>query len=131
MAEGSNLRLLLDSHVLLWALLDDPRLRSEAREAIGDPANEVSVSAASIWELEIKLTSRKLRIEVELLDEAVRVGYTLLAAHAQHGVTAARLPLHHRDPFDRMLIAQAQLEGLTLVTRDLRFEPYGIPTLAA
>jgi PIN domain nuclease of toxin-antitoxin system len=91
----------------------------------------VSVSAASIWELEIKLTSRKLRIEVELLDEAVRVGYSLLAVLAQHGVTAARLPLHHQDPFDRVLIAQAQLEGLTLVTRDSRFELYGIPTLAA
>jgi PIN domain nuclease of toxin-antitoxin system len=91
----------------------------------------VSVSAATIWELEIKLASRRLRIEVELLDEAVRVGYDLLAVLASHGVAAARLPLHHRDPFDRMLIAQAQLEGLTLVTRDPLFEPYGVSTLQA
>ncbi len=116
---------------MLWALADDPRLREEAREAIKEPANDVNVSAASIWELEIKLASRKLRIEVELLDEVIRVGYSLLAVHAHHGVAAARLPVHHRDPFDRILIAQAQVEGLTLVTRDARFEPYAVVTMAA
>lgn len=109
----------------------DRRLGSAAREAIRGPENDVAVSAASIWELEIKIASGKLRIEVELLDETRRVGYYLLPVAAEHGVAAARLPLHHRDPFDRMLIAQAQVEGLTIVTRDPRFAPYGVMTLAA
>jgi PIN domain nuclease of toxin-antitoxin system len=91
----------------------------------------VAVSAASIWEIEIKLASGKLKIEVELLDEVVRVGYSLLPIISQHGVAAARLPVHHRDPFDRMLIAQAQLEGLTIVTRDPRFAPYSVATMPA
>jgi PIN domain nuclease of toxin-antitoxin system len=77
------------------------------------------------------MASGKLKIDVELLDEVGRVGYSLLAVVAEHAVAAARLPQHHGDPFDRMLIAQAQLEGLTLVTRDPRFEPYAVSTMAA
>jgi PIN domain nuclease of toxin-antitoxin system len=77
------------------------------------------------------VASGKLKIDVELLDEVIQVGYSLLAVLAEHAVAAARLPQHHRDPFDRMLIAQAQLEGLTLVTRDPRFEPYSVATMAA
>ena len=129
--ERSNLRLLLDSHVVLWALADDPRLGAQARAAMRDPANEVAVSAASIWELEIKVASRRLRVDAELLPEVVQVGYSLLDVTAAHGVAAARLPLHHSDPFDRMLIAQAQLENLTLVTRDPLFAPYAVARLAA
>jgi PIN domain nuclease of toxin-antitoxin system len=91
----------------------------------------VSVSAASIWEIEIKQASGKLRIDVELLDEVTAVGYPILAILGQHGVAAARLPLHHRDPFDRMLIAQAQAEALTIVTRDPRFAPYSVATMPA
>jgi PIN domain nuclease of toxin-antitoxin system len=121
----------LDSHALLWALRGDRRLGSQAREAIRDPENDVAISAASIWELEIKIAAGKLRIEVELLAEVRRVGYAVLPIAAEHGVTAARLPLHHRDPFDRMLVAQAQLEGLIIVTSDPRFEPYGVATMAA
>jgi PIN domain nuclease of toxin-antitoxin system len=115
----------------VWALLDEPRLRGEARGMIQEPENDVLVSAASIWELEIKMAAGKLRIDVELLEEVIRVGYSVLQVLAQHGVAAARLPLHHRDPFDRMLIAQAQAEGLTIVTRDRRFEPYAVATMAA
>jgi PIN domain nuclease of toxin-antitoxin system len=91
----------------------------------------VAVSAASIWEIEIKLASGKLRIDVELLDEVIRLGYSVLTILAQHCVAAARLPIHHRDPFDRLLIAQAQLEGLTIVTRDPRFAPYSVATMPA
>ena len=116
---------------MLWALHDDERLDEEARTAIQDPDNLVAVSAASIWEIEIKVALGKLKIDVELLDEVTRVGYSLLAIFGEHAVAAARLPPHHRDPFDRMLIAQAQLEGLTLVTGDPRFEPYAVATMAA
>ncbi|MBA2361885.1 MAG: type II toxin-antitoxin system VapC family toxin [Actinobacteria bacterium] len=125
------MRLLLDSHALLWVLRDDRRLNRDARAAIEEPDNHVAISAVSIWEIEIKLASGKLKIEVELLDEVIRVGYSLLAIVPQHGIAAARLPLHHRDPFDRMLIAQAQLEGLTIVTRDPRFAPYSVATMPA
>ncbi len=131
MAARSSLKLLLDSHVVLWVLADDPRLGTEARDAIGDPENDVAVSAASIWELEIKVATGRLRIDAELLPEVVQVGYGVLDITAQHGVAAARLPLHHRDPFDRLLVAQAQLEGLTLVTRDALFAPYAVDRLAA
>lgn len=89
------------------------------------------MSAASVWELEIKVASRRLRVDAELLPEVVQVGYTLLEVTAEHGVAAARLPLHHRDPFDRMLIAQAQVEDLTLVSRDPLFGPYAVSRLAA
>jgi PIN domain nuclease of toxin-antitoxin system len=77
------------------------------------------------------VASGKLRIDVELLDEVARIGYSVLSILAEHAVAAARLPQHHRDPFDRMLIAQAQLEGLTIVTRDPGFEPYSVATMAA
>jgi PIN domain nuclease of toxin-antitoxin system len=76
------------------------------------------------------VASGKLKIDVGLLDEIARVGYSFLAILPEHAVAAARLPQHHRDPFDRMLIAQAQLEGLTLLTRDPHFEPYAVATLA-
>lgn len=112
-------------------MADDPELGADAREAIGEPSNEVVVSAASIWELEIEIASRRLRIDADLVPEVVRVGYSLLDITAEHGVAAARLPLHHRDPFDRMLVAQAQLEELTLVSRDPRFEPYTVATMSA
>lgn len=98
---------------------------------IRDPDNDVVVSAASVWELELKIAQGKLESDAELLEEVRRVGYRVLAIAGEHAVVAARLPLHHRDPFDRMLVAQAQLEGLTIVTRDPRFEPYSVATLAA
>ena len=109
----------------------DRRLGSDLRGAIRDPENDVAVSAASIWELEIKIAAGKLQSDVELLEEIRRVGYRVLPIAAEHGVAAARLPPHHRDPFDRMLIAQAQLEGLTVVTSDPRFERYAVATMPA
>jgi len=103
----------------------------ETRRRIRDPENDVVVSAASLWELEIKIASGKLESDTELLDEVRRVGYRVLPIAAAHGVAAARLPMHHRDPFDRVLIAQAQLEGLTVVTADPRFGLYAVRMMAA
>jgi PIN domain nuclease of toxin-antitoxin system len=112
-------------------LRGDRRLSSEARRSIRDPDNDVAVSAASIWELEMKIAAGKLESDVELLEEVVQVGYRVLPITAEHGVRAARLPMHHRDPFDRMLIAQAQLEGLSVVTSDPRFALYAVATMPA
>lgn len=117
--------------MLYWALRADRRLGPDARRRIRDPENDVVVSAASLWELEIKIASGKLESDVELHEEVRRVGYRVFPITAEHGVAAARLPMHHRDPFDRVLIAQAQLEGLTIVTADPRFELYTVQTMAA
>jgi PIN domain nuclease of toxin-antitoxin system len=124
------LRLLLDTHVLIWWARDEP-LAPAAHEAIASPTNEVSVSAASVWEAGIKVTLGKLRLGRDLADETARHGFTELSVTFAHARAASQLQPHHRDPFDRMLVAQAQLEGLTLVTRDPAFRPYRVPLLAA
>ena len=125
------MRLLLDTHVLLWALMDSGQLRPAARSLLADGANDVYVSAASAWELGIKSALGKLKIPADL--EAVLQASFLrpLAINIAHALEAAALPRHHADPFDRLLIAQARLEGLTLMTRDGRFSAYGVSTLEA
>ena len=124
------MRLLLDTHVLIWWFGDEP-LSERATSAIAGEATEVLVSAASVWEAEIKAASGKLDLRVDLAAEARDNGFTELAISFDHAVAAARLPPHHGDPFDRMLIAQARVEGVTLVTRDARFKAYDVDLLAA
>lgn len=123
------MRLLLDTHALLWWLDDDPALSEVAREGIADPNSEVLVSAASVWEAEIKAATGRLDLRVDLLDQIAINRFVELPVTARSAVEAARLPLHHRDPFDRMLIAQARVEGLRLVTRDARVASYDVATL--
>lgn len=124
------MRLLLDTHVLLWWLGGEPP-SGQADAAIGDDVNEVLVSAASIWEAEIKAANGKLNLDGDLRVGVEESGFTPLAVHFDHAVDAARLPPHHGDPFDRMLIAQARCERLTLVTRDTRLAAYEVDLLAA
>lgn len=124
------MRLLLDTHILLWWLADDPALSAAARTAIGDPPSEVFVSAASAWEIAIKHALGRLEFPiaqmVTILDEA---GFTPLGIAMQHGVIAGALPPHHNDPFDRMLVAQAQHEGMTIVTADTMIRRYAVAVL--
>lgn len=115
---------------MIWWAGSQP-LAPQASNAIEDAANEVAISVASIWEAEIKAASGKLRLALDLATEARSEGLRVVSIEAEHGIAAARLPQHHRDPFDRMLIAQAQLEGFTVVTRDPAFRAYGVPLLAA
>jgi PIN domain nuclease of toxin-antitoxin system len=122
--------LLLDSHCLLWWLGDLP-MSDDAKDAIADPTNTVFVSPASIWELEIKAALGKLSVDADLIAEVTDAGMSWLPITAMHGRTAARLPMHHRDPFDRMLIAQAQVEQCKLVTRDSMFGAYELPLIEA
>lgn len=124
------MNLLLDSHCLLW-WLGGMSISEQADEAIADLSNDVYVSAASIWELEIKAALGKLTIEGDLLGAVDTAGLTWLPVTALHGRAAARLPPHHRDPFDRMLIAQAQLEGCSIVSRDSRFAEYSVALITA
>ena len=125
------MRLLLDTHALLWWLADSKELSVDARSAIADGSNEVVVSAASAWEVSIKRAAGKLRAPDDLTNAVEDAHLTQLPITLEHAIRAGALPAHHRDPFDRMLIAQALVEGLTIVTRDPRFEPYGVPLLAA
>jgi PIN domain nuclease of toxin-antitoxin system len=124
------MNLLLDTHVLMW-WADGQRIGSDATAAIASPDNAVFVSAVSIWEAEIKIAIQKLRLDFDLESASLEHGFEPLAITFAHASTAGRLPLHHRDPWDRMLVAQAQLEGLTLVSRDPAFRPYRVPLLAA
>ncbi|MGH7858698.1 MAG: type II toxin-antitoxin system VapC family toxin [Candidatus Binatia bacterium] len=124
------MRLLLDTHVLLWWLRDDRRLSARFASAIADPSNEVSVSAASVWEASIKAALGKLTIDGDLVDEIGANGFAELAITARHAQLAAALPRHHDDPFDRLLAAQAKLEGLQLATLDPAFADYGVALLA-
>ncbi|MEW5990811.1 MAG: type II toxin-antitoxin system VapC family toxin [Chloroflexota bacterium] len=123
--------LLLDAHVVLWAVSEPEALAAAARTAIESPSNDVVVSAGSIWELEIKRALGKLRVEVELLQELERVGFSVLPITAADAISAARLAAHHRDPFDRMLVAQASRLGAVVVTRDSMFSRYEIEILPA
>ena len=124
------MRLLLDTHALLWWLADDPHLAPEAADAIAD-AELVAVSAASAWEISIKQALGTLDGPVDLLAELATNGFTQLPVTVAHAAAAGALPPHHADPFDRMLVAQSRLEGLTLVTRDDRLGEYGIAHLRA
>lgn len=123
--------LLLDAHVVLWALGDAEALDAGARAAIADPANDVLVSAATIWEIEIKRALGKLRAPDDLLGGVESVGFGMLPIIGVDAVGAARLPEHHRDPFDRMIVAQAERLTATIVTRDRAFEAYGSSVLPA
>ena len=124
-------RLLLDTHTLLWAIEDNPGLNADARSAIVDPLNDVFVSAASVWEIAIKRSLGRLEAPDNLGEEVRKAGFIELPVTIRHGELAARLPPHHGDPFDRMLVAQAQAEGLVLVTRDRVLGQYAVPTLTA
>jgi PIN domain nuclease of toxin-antitoxin system len=123
--------LLLDANALLWALTEPEVLPLATREEIESAANDVIASAASIWELEMKRAAGKLRLEVELVPELERTGIDILPITAADATNAARLPVHHRDPFDRMLIAQARRLDAVIVTRDGVFERYGVEVLTA
>ena len=124
------MRLLLDTHALLWWLADEG-LNPEARDAIADPANLAVVSAASAWEISIKKALGILAAPDDLEQQLQTGGFAPLPISIAHSIAAGRLPHHHADPFDRMLIAQAFAEGLTIVTRDKHFNDYRVTLLAA
>jgi len=125
------LRLLLDTHVLLWALADDPRLTLEDRAAITDGRAEVFVSAASAWEITIKRALGKLRAPDDLREQLAVARFEGLDVSIEHALAVGELPDHHRDPFDRILIAQARVEGLTIVTYDAQIKRYDVAVFAS
>ena len=124
------MNLLLDTHVFLWAIDNNPQLSQKAREAIIDGNNIVFVSAATAWEIAIKKSIGKLRIpNGDYLEELRLHRFTPLDITTEHALMVENLPPHHKDPFDRMLVAQAQVEKLTLVTGDAKIQAYNIPII--
>ena len=120
----------LDTHALLW-WLGGEQLSAEATAAIIDPGNEVLVSVVSGWEIAIKSSRGKLTIDGDLTDDIFTNGFDILPILCSHASHVAALPDHHRDPFDRMLIAQCQSEGFTLISRDSHMSPYDVELLLA
>lgn len=124
------MNLLLDTHAVLWFVDGAAELRPEARGAI-ESADRAYVSSASIWELAVKHARGRLVAPEDLPDRLHDLGFIELALGWEHARVAGELPLHHRDPFDRMLVAQAIVEQLTIVTRDDMFGRYGVPVITA
>ncbi len=125
------MKLLLDTDVLVWTLLKQEKLSAAAAAAIEDEANEIFVSVVSAWEIEIKAAKNKLRAPSDLKTVLTEQRFKLVPVTLDHALAVESLPSHHKDPFDRMLIAQAQLGGLTLVTSDREFRRYPVATLPA
>jgi PIN domain nuclease of toxin-antitoxin system len=122
---------LLDAHALLWWANDDPTLSEPARRTITDPANAVLVSAATIWEIEVKRVAGRLDAPQHILEAAEQTGFDVVPLTGADAVAAANLPQHHRDPFDRLLIAQALRLDAIVISRDRAFAAYGVHQLLA
>ena len=122
---------LLDTHTLLWWLNNDPKLSTSAKTVIANSENIIFVSAVSAWEISIKKTIGKLSAP-DNLEEAIAVNcFEPLLINIEHGLKAGSLPSYHNDPFDRMLIAQAMIENLIIITRDAQFTQYGVNIISA
>ena len=124
-------RLLLDTHALIWWLSDVSELDQSARAQIADPRNDIFVSAITGWEIAVNRAKGRITAPQNLAAVVEERGFIHLPLTFHHAEQAGDLPIHHRDPFDRFLIAQAQAEGLVIVTRDARIPLYGVRTLAA
>jgi PIN domain nuclease of toxin-antitoxin system len=122
--------LLLDANALFWALDKPSRLAASVQASISDPLNPVLVSAATVWELEMKAAKGKLRLPADLLDSIEAMSAEVVPVLGADARAAARLPMHHQDPFDRMLDAQAQRLGAVVVSADQALDAYGINRLA-
>lgn len=124
------MRLLLDTHTLLWWLANDPRLSAPAHETVANPRNDCFVSLASCWELAIKASLGKIRlanpVERFIPDELAANDFQLLPIEFKHVARVESLPFHHRDPFDRLLAAQALTERMTIASADVVFDAYGV-----
>ncbi len=121
------MKFLLDTHALLWWLADDDQLGGKAREMVADPANDILISVVSLWEIAVKVRIGKLQADVEeIINTVQREGFTVLDIGRAHLVALARLPMHHRDPFDHLLIAQAMTEDATFMSEDRNAARYPV-----
>lgn len=123
------MKILLDTHVFIWWDDASPALTHELHDVIADAANEIYVSAASVWEIAIKRRRGRITFEREIGGAIAKNGFLTLSIAPAHAEHAGGLPLHHRDPFDRILIAQSVLEGMALATQDMAMSAYGAVTI--
>ena len=123
------MRFLVDTHALLWALGAPSTLSREARDVLADPSNLIVVSSASLWECAIKASIGKLDLPEDFFDSIPEAGYEVMPIRISHLNVYRTLPMHHRDPFDRMLVAQARAEALTLISRDPDIAKYDVAVL--
>ncbi|MEH1827161.1 MAG: type II toxin-antitoxin system VapC family toxin [Nostoc sp.] len=123
------MELLLDTCALIWSLEDNSCLLPEVRQQISDSSNKVVVSAVSVWEIEIKRKKGQLKTPDNLIQAIIDTDFSFLSITEHHAVKAASLPEYHKDPFDRLLIAQAILEKMIIITSDTQFINYGVPLL--
>jgi PIN domain nuclease of toxin-antitoxin system len=127
------MRALLDTHTFLWFITADPKLSRSAQQILSAGSNELYLSVAGLWEIAIKVGIGRLPLPQPLdpfLPEQLRINRVeLLTIAPRHVLAVAHLPLHHRDPFDRLIIAQAMQEGLPIVSADVTFDHYGVPRL--
>ncbi|GAB4278144.1 MAG: type II toxin-antitoxin system VapC family toxin [Oscillatoriaceae cyanobacterium] len=128
------MKLLLDTHILIWLIEGNPNLSLTARQAIEDESNTLHLSIVSLWEITIKTSLGKLELAIPLEQIVINFilpsGIQILPIQLPHLLILQTLPFHHRDPFDRLLIAQAKSEGLTLVSEDGMFEQYEVKILS-
>jgi PIN domain nuclease of toxin-antitoxin system len=119
------MKILLDTHILLWWLSDDEKLSDHARQLIANPENDISVSDISLWEIQLKLMNGKLSLDLEtLLQQMAENNFQPLRLHRNHILALSKLPAHHQDPFDRMLVSQVLNEPLHLMTHDKNVSRY-------
>ena len=127
------MRLLLDTHAFLWFILDDPKLSAKADALISDPNNDIHVSPASYWEIAIKISLKKYSLpepyQVFMEREITANDFGILPIEPKHTAAVTDMPFYHRDPFDRLIIAQATVEGIGVVSGDSAFDSYGITRL--
>ena len=123
------MRILVDTHIFIWCDRKPGAVAPALLATLRDPGNDVFVSVASVWEIAIKRATGKLQFPTSIIQTVETVGFELLAITAPHAEHAGGLPRHHGDPFDRLLIAQAMIEGLVLATQDPQMRPYGVPLL--
>ena len=124
------MKFLLDTHALLWWLADDDQLGNGAREVVADPVNDILISMVSLWEIVVKVRIGKLQADIaEIVDAVQREGFTVLDVGMAHLVALAGLPMHHRDPFDHLLIAQAMTEEATFMSEDRNAARYPVRTV--
>lgn len=124
------MRLLLDTHVVIWWLADDPTL-SDTLKSVLDSEPDVYLSPVTVWEIAIKQAAGKIKEPADLAERLRNSGFKELSVTSEHAVAAGQLPMIHRDPFDRMLVAQARCAGLMLVTRDADIRKYEVPVIVA
>jgi PIN domain nuclease of toxin-antitoxin system len=126
-------RLLLDTHTLLWYVLDDPQISANAKALIIDPSNDIHISPASYWEIAIKVSIGKLMLHQpydDFMDICLKkYGFIILSIEPKHTSALTTMPFHHRDPFDRLLVAQVLVESIPLVSNEAALDSYGITRL--